>query len=64
MRMIKQAKKKPLIEIDGSGLLDDGGGYSVRRMYTPAKERAQMLEGGPDDMAAFVVKVIRQMENA
>jgi len=64
MRMIKQAKKKPLIEIDGSGLLDDGGGYSVRRMYTPAKERARMLEGGPDDMAAFVVKVIRQMENA
>jgi len=64
MRMIKQAKKKPLIEIDGSGLLDDGGGYSVRRMYTPPKERAQMLEGGPDDMAAFVVKVIRQMENA
>jgi Fe-S oxidoreductase/electron transfer flavoprotein alpha/beta subunit len=64
MRMIKQAKKKPLIEIDGSALLDDGGGYSVRRMYTPAKVKAQMLEGGPEDMAAFVVKVIRQMENA
>ncbi len=64
MRMIKQAKQKPLIVVDGAALLDDGGGYHVRRMYTPAKERAQMLEGSPDDMAAFVVKLIRQTEGA
>lgn len=64
MRMIKQAKTKPLIVLDGSALLDDGGGYSVRRMYKPAKEKAKMLEGGPDEIAAFVIKIIRQREKA
>ena len=36
MRMIKQAKKKPLEVVDGSALIDGGGGYRVRRMYTPS----------------------------
>ena len=60
MRMIKKAKKIPIDVLDASSMLDDGGGYRVRRMYTPDQESAQMLDGSPDEIAAFIANVIRE----
>ena len=61
MRMIKDAKKKPLEVVDGASVLDEGSAYSVRRMYVPeASGRAEMLEGSPDDVAAKIAEIIRE----
>lgn len=60
MRMIKQAKKKPLEVIDGAPVVDGGGGYRVRRMYTPVQEKAKMLEGTADEVAQQIVAIIRE----
>lgn len=60
MRMIKQAKKKPLEVLDGSALIDGGGGYRVRRMYTPVQEKAQMLEGSAEEVAEQIATLIRE----
>ncbi len=59
MRMIKQAKKKPLEVLDGAVLIDGGAGYKVRRMYTPVQEKAEMLEGSADEVAARIADLIR-----
>ncbi len=60
MRMIKQAKKKPLAVLDGASLLDGGGGYVVRRMYTPEQSKAEMLQGSADEIAAAIADIIRE----
>lgn len=59
MRMIKQAKKKPLEVLDGASLIDGGGGYRVRRMYTPIQEKAKMLEGTAEQVAEQIATIIR-----
>lgn len=59
MRMVKQAKQKPLIVIDAPGTRDGSGGFAVRRMYKPQFEKAQMLSGSAADMAKFIMNVIR-----
>lgn len=59
MRMIKQAKKKPLEVLDGASLIDGGGGYRVRRMYTPVQEKATMLEGTAEEVATQIAAIIR-----
>ena len=46
MRMIKQARKKPLAVVDGAGVGLDQAGAVVRRLYEPPKTgRAAMIEG-------------------
>ena len=60
MRMIKKAKKLPIEVLDAESMLEGGGGYSVRRMYTPEQENAQMLDGSPQDIASFVANIIRE----
>ena len=60
MRMVKQAKQKPLVAIDGAGVNDGSGGFAVRRMYKPQFEKAQMLQGSAADMAKFIIDVIRE----
>ena len=60
MRMIKQAKDKPLVVVDGSSLAGTPAGYVVRRMYTPPKSRAEMLEGSAEEVAAAIAKIIRE----
>ncbi len=61
MRMIKDAKKKPLDVVDGASVLDEGSAYTVRRMYVPeASGRAEMLEGSPDEVAAKIAEIIRE----
>lgn len=59
MRMIKQAKKKPLEVLDGAALIDGGGGYRVRKMYTPVQEKAKMLEGSAEEVAEQIATIIR-----
>ncbi len=60
MRMIKQAKKKPLEVVDGAAVIDGGGGYRVRRMYVPEQTKAEMLSGNSDDIASFIANLIRE----
>ncbi|MFQ5775898.1 MAG: heterodisulfide reductase-related iron-sulfur binding cluster [Kiloniellaceae bacterium] len=60
MRMIKQAKKKPLAVLDGAPVLDGGGGYVVRRMYLPERSKAEMLEGSAEEVAAMIADIIRE----
>ncbi len=61
MRMIKDAKKKPLDVVDGSSVADEGSAYRIRRMYAPeAAGRAEMLEGSPGEIAAKVAEIIRE----
>jgi electron transfer flavoprotein alpha/beta subunit len=60
MRMIKQAKKKPLAVLDGAAVLDGSGGYVVRRMYVPEQKKVEMLTGGADEIAAFIAGIIRE----
>jgi len=59
MRMIKQAKKKPLEVIDAASMIDGGGGYRVRRMYTPVQQKATMLEGSAEEVASQIAAIIR-----
>ena len=55
MRMIKQARKKPVAVVDGAGVGLDQAGAVVRRLYEPPKSgRAAMIEGD----AAAVAKAI------
>jgi Fe-S oxidoreductase/electron transfer flavoprotein alpha/beta subunit len=60
MRMIKQAKKKPLVVLDGATVPGGGGGYAVRRMYVPEQAKAEMLSGNAEEIAAFIAGVIRE----
>lgn len=60
MRMIKQARGKPLVVVDGATLIDGGGGYRVRRMYTPVRQKAQMLEGTAEQVAEQIAAIIRE----
>ena len=60
MRMVKQAKQKPLAVVGGSGVQDGSGGFMVRRMYKPQFDKAQMLSGGAADIAKFIMSVIRE----
>lgn len=60
MRMIKQARKKPLVVVDGSAVNDGSAGYAVRRMYVPESTRAEMLTGSPDEIASVIAGIIRE----
>ena len=60
MRMVRQAKQKPLIVLDGEGVMDGSGGYTVRRMYVPKQTKAQMLTGDARQIAEAIAKIIRE----
>lgn len=60
MRMIKQAKKKPLEVVDGSSVVDGSGGYIVRKMYVPEQTKAEMFTGNPEEVATLIANVIRE----
>ena len=59
MKMIKQARDKPLVVVDGAGVVDGSGGYAVRRMYVPEQTKAQMLTGTPQELAKLIADIIR-----
>lgn len=60
MRMVKQAKQKPLVVLDGAGVMDGTGGYTVRRMYVPTQTKAQMLTGDVPQIAESIARIIRE----
>ena len=60
MKMVKQAKQKPLAVVDGAGVVDGSGGYVVRRMYIPEQTKAQMLAGTPQELAKFIADLVRE----
>jgi Fe-S oxidoreductase/electron transfer flavoprotein alpha/beta subunit len=64
MKMVKQAKQKPLVVVDGAGVVDGSGGYVVRRMYIPERTRAEMLTGSPAEVAKFIANIIREKKGA
>ena len=60
MRMIKQAKKKPIAVVDGAGVGLDQAGAVVRRLYEPPKSgRAAMIEGDAEAVAKAIADIIR-----
>ena len=59
MRMKKQAKKKPLLNIVAESMQENSGAYVVKRMYAPEVTKAQMLEGSADEIAEKVLEIIR-----
>lgn len=64
MKMVKQAKRKPLVVVDGAGAVDGSGGYVVNRMYIPEQTKAQMLTGTPTEIAKFIANIIREKRGA
>ena len=61
MRMIKQAKKKPLTVVDGAGVGLEQAGAVVRRLYEPPKTgRAAMIEGDAAEVARTIAGIIRE----
>jgi electron transfer flavoprotein beta subunit len=68
LRSIKQAAAKPieLLSLAQLGVSADtvgeGGSLSrVRRMYVPAKGRAQMIEGSTEEQAARLAQIIQEL---
>jgi Fe-S oxidoreductase/electron transfer flavoprotein alpha/beta subunit len=64
MKMIKQAREKPLEVVDGAGVIDGSGGYVVRRMYVPEQTKAQMLTGTPQELAKLIADIVRDKKGA
>jgi electron transfer flavoprotein alpha/beta subunit len=60
MKMVKQAKQKPLVVVEGAGVVDGSGGYVVKRMYIPEQSKAEMLTGTPAEIAKFIANLIRE----
>lgn len=64
MKMVKQAKQKPLLVVDGKDVQDGSGGYQVLRMYVPVQSKAEMLKGTPAEVAKFIAELIREKKGA
>lgn len=64
MKMVKQAKQKPLVTVDGSSVADGSAAYLVRRMYVPQQTKAEMLKGTPNEVAKFIANLIREKKGA
>ena len=61
MRMIKQARKKPLAVVDGAGAGLEQAGAVVRRLYEPPRSgRAAMIEGDAAAVAAAIAAIVRE----
>ena len=59
MRMIKQAREKPLVQVAVSADVLACCAASLYRMTVPPATRARMLEGSPVDIAQAILQVIR-----
>ena len=59
MRMIKNAKKKPIEVLTGESVFNpDICGYAVKRIFKPPVTRAQMLDGEMQDVVQKVKEII------
>lgn len=64
MRMIKEARSKPLAEVSCEPLDGASAGAVVRRMYVPPVRRAEMLAGDANEIAAAVARIVREKRGA
>lgn len=60
MRMVKQAKDKPLAIVEAGAEAAGYAAASTSRMAVPPATRAQMLEGSPAQVAEAIVKIVRE----
>jgi electron transfer flavoprotein alpha/beta subunit len=60
MRMIKLAKEKPIAVVDAAGEANVWRAAAVNRLFVPQAERAAMLEGSADEVAAKVIALIKE----
>ena len=60
MRMIKQARKKPIAVVDGADVGLDQAGAVIRRLYEPPKSgRAAMIKGDAAAVAKAIAEIVR-----
>lgn len=64
MRMVKQAKDKPIVAVSLDQGTVDQRFASVGRVFVPEATRAMMLEGNAAEMAAKVIDIIREKMGA
>ena len=69
LRSIKQAAAKPIellglsdLSLTASDVGEAGSGSRVRRMYVPAKGRAEMIEGSAEEQAARLATIIKEFK--
>ncbi|GHU07628.1 hypothetical protein AGMMS50225_04860 [Betaproteobacteria bacterium] len=60
MRMIKQARDKPLTTVAAGSEASACRAAEISRIFVPQAERAVMLEGSSDEVAARVIALIRE----
>jgi Fe-S oxidoreductase/nitrate reductase gamma subunit len=60
MRMIKQAKEKPVSVIDAAGEAAAWTAARTSEISLPQTARAAMLAGGADELAARVIAIVRE----
>jgi len=59
---VRQAMKTATIEEQDAVAMDPGGGLDVSRMFLPeAAERAEMIEGDEDEIAAKLVELFKEV---
>ncbi|MET2830978.1 heterodisulfide reductase-related iron-sulfur binding cluster [Mesorhizobium shangrilense] len=61
MRMIKQARQRPIQLVDGASLDDGSRGFVVDHVYKPVTEQATMLPGSVDEVAAFIIEKVKNV---
>lgn len=64
MRMVKQAKDKPLASVEAGEEANSFAAASISRMVVPPATRAQMLEGTPAQVAEAIIKIVREKMGA
>lgn len=64
MRMVKQAKDKPIVALEAAGEASGYRAAQVNKIFVPQATRAAMLEGSADDVAAKVIAIIREKMGA
>jgi len=60
MRMVKQARKKPLVVVDGSHVLDGSAAYHIKRMYVPEQTKAEMMDGDAKTIAERILAIVSE----
>lgn len=58
MRTVGQAKQKPLVLVEGAGVVDGSGGCLVRRTDIPRQTKAE--KGAPQEVAKIIADLVHQ----
>lgn len=60
MRMVKQAKDKPVATVAVAGEAVEYRAAQISKIFVPEATRATMIQGGADEVAAKVIAIIRE----